>query len=66
MSLGLIHPVKDKINETLFLANFDIFLSDVKNQVVLGEALCEIKTVAKVYAERVKQTPSDRSVEKAR
>ena len=34
--------------------------------VVPGEALCEIEAVAKTYAKRVKQTPSDKSVEKAR
>ena len=33
---------------------------------VPGEALCEIEAVAKTYAKRVKQTPSDSGVEKAR
>ena len=31
LSLGLNHTVRDKINETHFLADIDIFLSDLKN-----------------------------------
>ena len=31
LSLGLYHTVRDKINETLFLADIDTFLSDFKN-----------------------------------
>ena len=30
LSLGLKHTVRDKINETLFLADIDTFLSDLK------------------------------------
>ena len=66
LALGPKHPVRDKFNETHFLADIDIFLSDLKNCKVPGEALCEIEAVAKAYAERLKQTPSDKGVEKAR
>ena len=38
----------------------------ISNIVVHGEALCEIEAVAKTYAKWVKQTPSDKGVEKAR
>ena len=66
LALGPKHPVRNKINETHFLADIDIFLSDLKNCTVPGEALCEIEAVAKAYAKNVKQTPSDKGVEKAR
>ena len=66
LALGPKHPLRDKFYETHFLADIDIFLSDLKNRKVLGEALCEIGAVAKAYAKRVKQTPSDKGVEKAR
>ena len=66
LALGPKHPVRDKFNETHFLADIDIFLSDLKNRKVPGEALCEIEAVAKAYAKRVKQTPYDKGVEKAR
>ena len=46
--------------------NIDIFLSDLKNRKVPGEALCGIEAVAKAYARRLKQTPCDKGVEKAR
>ena len=66
LALGPKHPVRNKINETHFLADIDIFLSDLKSCTVPGEALCEIEAVAKANAKRVKQTPSDKGVEKAR
>ena len=66
MALGPKHPVRDEFNETQFLVDIDIFLSDFKNRKVPEEALCEIETVAKAYAKRVKQTPSNKGVEKAR
>ena len=66
LSLGPKHPVRDKFNETQFLAEIDIFLSHLKNSKVPGEARCEIEAVAKAYAKRVKQTLSDKGVEKAR
>ena len=66
LALGPKHSFRDKFNETLFLADIDIFLSDLKNRKVPGEALCEIEAVAKTYAKRVKQTPTDKGVEKAR
>ena len=65
LTLGPKHPVMDKFNETHFLADIDVFLSDLKNRKVTGEALCEIEAVAKAYAKRVKQTPSEKGVEKA-
>ena len=65
LALGPKHPVRDKFNETHFLADIDIFLSDLKNCEVPGEALCEIEAAAKAYAKRAKQTPSDKGVEKA-
>ena len=66
LALGPKHPVRDKFNEIHFLPDIDIFLSDLNNRKVPGEALCEIKAVAKTYAKRVKQTPSDKGVERAR
>ena len=60
------HPLRDKYNETHFLADIDTFLSDLKNCKVPGEAFCEIDAVAKAYAKRVKQTPSDKGIQKAR
>ena len=66
LALGPKHPVRDKLNETHFLADINIFLLDLKNHKVPGEALWEIEAVAKSCAKRVKQTPSDKSIEKAR
>ena len=66
LALGTKHPVRDKFNETHFLGDIDIFLSRLENRKVPGETLCEIEAVAKAYAERAKQTPSDKGVEKAR
>ena len=43
LALGPKHPVRDKFNETHFLIDFDIFLSDLKNRRVPGEPLCESK-----------------------
>ena len=47
LALGPKHPVRVKFNETHFLADIDIFLSDLKSRKVPGEALCEILTVEK-------------------
>ena len=66
LSSGPKHPIRDKFNETHFLADIDIFLLHLKNSEVPGEALCEFEAVAKTYAKLVKQTPSDKVVEKAR
>ena len=66
LALGPKHLVRDKFNETHFLADIDIFLSDLKNRKLPGDALCEIEAVAKAYAKKVKQTPSDKGVEKTR
>ena len=62
--LGPKHPVRDKFIETHFLADIVIFLSDLKKCKNPEEALCEIEAVAKAYAKRVKQIPSDKGVEK--
>ena len=66
LALGPKHPVRDNFNETHFLAVIDIFLSDLKNRKVFREALCDIEAEAKANAKKVKQTPSDKSVEMAR
>ena len=54
LALGPKHPVVDKFNETHFLADIDIFLSDLKNRKVHVEAICEIEAVTKAYAKMVK------------
>ena len=41
-------------------------LSELKLNRIPGEKLCEIEAAAKRYAKNVKQTPSDKGVEKAR
>ena len=64
LSFGPKHPVRDKFNEIHFLADIDSFLSELK--LIPGEKLCEIEAAAKRYGKNVKQTPSDKDVEKAR
>ena len=49
-----------------FLADIDSFLSELKLNRIPGEKFCEIEAAAKRYAKNVKQTPSDKGVEKAR
>ena len=66
LSFGPKHPVRDKFNEIHFLADIDSFLSELKLKRIPGEKLCEIEAAAKRYAKNVKQTPSDKGVEKAR
>ena len=67
LNVGPKHPVRDKFNEIHFLADIDSFLSsELKLNRIPGEKLCEIEAAAKIYAENVKQTPSDKGVEKAR
>ena len=66
LALGSKQPGRDKFNETHFLVDINNFLLDLKNRKVTGEALCEIEAAAKAYAKRVKQTPSNKGVEKAR
>ena len=66
LSIGPKHPIRDKFNETHFLADIDIFLSQLKNQNTSGETLCEIEAAAKAYAKNVRQTPRDKAVEKTR
>ena len=66
LSMGPKHPIREKFNETHFLADIDIFLSQLKNQKPSGETLCEIEAAAKAYAKNVRQTPGDKAVEKTR
>ena len=66
LSFGPKHPVRDKFNEIHFLADIDSFLSELKLNRIPREKLCEIEAAAKRYARNVKQTPSDKGVEKAR
>ena len=66
LSFGREHPVQEKFNEILFLAEIDSFLSELKLNRIPGKKLCEIEAAAKRYAKNVKQTPSDKGVEKAR
>ena len=60
------HPVRDKYNELHCLAIIDSFLSELKLNRIPGEKLCEIEAAAKRFAKKVKQTPTDKVVEKAR
>ena len=66
LSFGPKHPVRDKFNEIHFLADIDSFLPELKLNRIPGEKFCEIEAAAKRYAKNVKQTPSDKGVEKAR
>ena len=66
LSFGPKHPVRDKFIEIHFLADIDSFLSELKLNRIPGDKLCEIEEAAKRYAKNVKQTPSDKGVEKAR
>ena len=66
LSFGPKHPVRDKFNEIHFLADNDSFLFELKLNKIPGEKLCEIEAAAKRYAKNVKQTPSDKGVEKTR
>ena len=58
--------VRDNFSQIHFLADIDSFLSDLKLNRKPGEKLCEIEAAAKRYAKNVKQTPSDKGIEKAR
>ena len=62
--MGPKHPIRDKFNETQFLADIDICLSQLKNQKTSGETLCEIEAAAKAYAKNVRQTPETRPLKK--
>ena len=64
--MGPKHLIRDKFNETNFLADIGIFLSQLKNQKTSGETICEIEAAAKAYAKNVRQTPRDKAVEKTR
>ena len=57
-----VHPVLDKLIKNLFLADFDSFL--LKLNRIPGEKLCEIKAAAMKHIKNVKQTPTDKRVEK--
>ena len=64
--MGPKHSIRDKLNETHFLADIGIFLLQLKNQKTSGETLCEIEAAAKAYGKNVRQTPRDKAVEKTR
>ena len=66
LCFGPEHPERDKFNEIHCLADIDSFLSELKLNRIPVEKLCEIEAAAKIYAKNVKQTPSDKGVEKAR
>ena len=59
-------PLEKKFNETHFLADIDLFFSQLKNQKTSGETLCEKEAAAKAYAKNVRQTPRDKAVEQTR
>ena len=50
--MGAKRPIRDKFNETHFLTDIDIFLSQLKEKKTSGEVLCEIEAAAKAYAEK--------------
>ena len=50
LALGRKHPFRLNFIETNFLADIDIFPSDLKNSKTPGESLSAIEAVAKVYA----------------
>ena len=64
LSMGPKHTIRDKFNETHFLADIDIFLSHLKNQKTSGETFWEIEAAANAYAKNIRQTPRDKVVEK--
>ena len=66
LSFGPNNPVRDKYNKIHFHADIESFLSELNINRSVGEKLCEIEAAAKRYANNVKQTPSDKCVEKAR
>ena len=66
LSFGPKHPLPEKFKEVHFLADIDIFLSELKSNRLPGEKLCETEAAAKRYAKIVKQTPYNKGVEKAR
>ena len=66
MELEPKHAVRDIFSETHFLADVNIFLSDLKYQKIPGKALCEIEAVAKAYSKSGQPTPSDKGVQKTR
>ena len=53
LSIGQNHPIRNKFNDTHFLADIDIFLSQLKNQKkTSGGSLCGKKNAAKAYAKK--------------
>ena len=66
LSMGPNYPIRDKFNETHFLADIDIFLSQLKNQKTSGEILCAFEAAAKAYAKNVRQMPRDKAIAKTR
>ena len=61
---GPKHPIRDKFNETHFLADKDIFLSQLKNQKLSAETLCEIEAAAKAYVKNVRQPQETKPLKK--
>ena len=62
--MGAKRPIRDKFNETHLLTDIDIFVSQLKEKKTSGEVFCEIEAAPKAYAEKVRQTPGDKAVEK--
>ena len=56
----------DKFNELSFLADVDIFFSQLKNRIIGMESSCNIEMAAKAHSKRVKHTDSDIDFKKAR
>ena len=66
LSMGPKHPIRYKFNDTHFLVDIDVFLSQLKNQKTFGYILSKIEAAAKAYAKNERQTPKDKAVEKTR
>ena len=56
----------DKFNELSFLADVDIFFSQLKNLMIARESFCNIEMAAKAHSKLVKHTDSDIDFKKAR
>ena len=52
LSMGPKDPIIDKFNETDFLADIIIFLSQLKNQKTPGGILFKIEAAAKAYGKK--------------
>ena len=63
-SRGSKHPIRDKYNETHFLADIEIFLSQLKNQKTSGQTLCEIEATEKAYAKNIRHSHDTKPLKK--